>query len=260
MKHAFILRMKPSGNDRVQEALDTDHLIIGWACAKGLLDVELDQERFKQIIKYGCFPEDKNYRRAGRGAGNMLRFIRDMKQGDLVVVPHQNKGFYVGEIVEGAVTYCENNVDDDTAYRRPVNWLNNKRRIKYVSASQKLESSIKNLNGTSSEISDCVADIENCLKKARNVEPELIKMNNQIFYGPPGTGKTYKINELKKEYIEPSDTYSLPEVLPNEYFQDKTWRDCVFMALCDCGGEADVDTLEQNRIVKTKFELSDREF
>ncbi len=41
MKDAFVLRISPSGVDRVPEALETNELIIGWSEAAGLLDPSL---------------------------------------------------------------------------------------------------------------------------------------------------------------------------------------------------------------------------
>ena len=41
-KNGFVLRIAPGGEDRVSEALEKDHLIIGWAEAEGLLDPKLE--------------------------------------------------------------------------------------------------------------------------------------------------------------------------------------------------------------------------
>ena len=49
-KNGFVLRIAPGGGDRVSEALENDHLIIGWSEAKGLLSPELEWDRFRQII------------------------------------------------------------------------------------------------------------------------------------------------------------------------------------------------------------------
>lgn len=54
----------------------------------------------------------------------MWRFIREMNVGDLVVVPHGSE-FYVAE-VSGPAMYDESKVEEDTAYRRNVKWLNDK--------------------------------------------------------------------------------------------------------------------------------------
>ena len=41
-RSAFVLRIAPSGIDRVDEALKSSELIIGWSRARGLLDKTLN--------------------------------------------------------------------------------------------------------------------------------------------------------------------------------------------------------------------------
>jgi len=94
---AFVLRMAPGYVDRMSEALDTNELIVGWAQAEGLLDPNLRWEEFRDIIRRYYYAEDQNLRRAGNAAGHLWRFIREMKPGDLVVVPY-GAGFYVAEV------------------------------------------------------------------------------------------------------------------------------------------------------------------
>ena len=50
-KNGFVLRIAPSMEAQVPEALENDHLIIGWAEAEGLLDPQLEWEEFRKIIK-----------------------------------------------------------------------------------------------------------------------------------------------------------------------------------------------------------------
>jgi predicted Mrr-cat superfamily restriction endonuclease len=57
----------------------------------------------------------------------MWRFLREMKVGDLVVTPH-GPAFYVGEVASGP-SHSPEFVEDDTAFRRSVRWLNGKRPI-----------------------------------------------------------------------------------------------------------------------------------
>ena len=118
---AFVLRIAHR-EDLFQEALNTDQIIIGYAEAEGLLEEE-DWEKFREIIKTAYYPDDSNYRRAGQAGGDMWRFIRDMRKGDLVVVPH-NSSFYVAEIAEERALFKQEKQDQDSAYRRSVKWLN----------------------------------------------------------------------------------------------------------------------------------------
>jgi hypothetical protein len=80
---AYVLRIAPSGGDRVPEALATDQIIIGWANAEGLLNASLSWEEFREIIRAEYYSEDANLRGAGAAAGHMWRFIRDDFTGTL---------------------------------------------------------------------------------------------------------------------------------------------------------------------------------
>ena len=87
---AFVLRIAPSRIDRVREALATNTIIIGWSQLPQLLDPNLSYDQFRQIIHDRCHPTDTDYQKSGSDAGKMWRFIREMDNGDLVVVPHRD--------------------------------------------------------------------------------------------------------------------------------------------------------------------------
>lgn len=162
-QQAFVLRISPSGIDRVPEALDNDQIIIGWAEAKGLLDTSLAWEQFREIIRTRYYQDEDNLRRAGSAAGHMWRFIREMNIGDLVVVPYKSN-FYIAEISEDA-NYNEAKVGEDTAYRRNVQWLNNKKAIPRSLAKSALVSRMK-VQGTCAYATDLLADVKECLNLA----------------------------------------------------------------------------------------------
>jgi len=86
-KNAFILRMKPSGIDRVEEGLASDELIIGWSHALGLLDPALAKEDFRRIIQSAYHAEEQSERKSGQAAPHLWRFIREMSSGDLDLPP-----------------------------------------------------------------------------------------------------------------------------------------------------------------------------
>ena len=155
-KRGFVLRMK----DHVPEALEKNHLIIGWGTAKGLLNPELEWEEFREIISKEYYPNAENLRPAGNAGGHMWLFIRVMVVGDLVVVPYGSE-FYVGK-VDGDAFYDEN-VDEDWAYRRTVKWLNDKRPIPRAFARSALVSRMKT-QGTCADATDLVEEIEDCLE------------------------------------------------------------------------------------------------
>jgi len=162
-QQAFILRISPSGLDRVLEALKESQLMIGWAEASGLLDSNLTWEQFREIINNIYYSGENTLRRAGATAGHMWRFIREMDKGDLVVVPHWAE-FYVAEVA-GPAIYDKNKVSADTAYRRPVKWLNNNKAIRRDLAKSALISRMKT-QGTCAYATDLLAEITECIQLA----------------------------------------------------------------------------------------------
>jgi len=164
---AYILRIAPGGRDKVPEALAANQLIIGWAEAEGLLNPALSWEQFREIMRGAYYSGESTLRRVGAAAGHMWRFIRDMKTGDLVVVPCGDS-FYVAEILD-APTYEPTNVQDDSAYRRLVRWLNNKNAIPRQLARSALLSRMKT-QGTSANATDLLAEIRDCLALATRDE------------------------------------------------------------------------------------------
>jgi predicted Mrr-cat superfamily restriction endonuclease len=166
-KNAFVLRIAPSGNDKLPEALHDDQIIIGWAHAQGLIEDALNWESFRKIVRDAYYSQEPTLHKAGAAAGHMWRFIRDMKQGDLIVVPYGNR-FYVCEVTAPAV-YLADKQDDDTAYRRPVRWLNEKQPIDRTLARSALISRMK-IQGTSAAAGDLLQEIEECVRLASNAE------------------------------------------------------------------------------------------
>jgi predicted Mrr-cat superfamily restriction endonuclease len=163
---AFVLRIAPSGVDRVALALREDVAIIGWA-APELLNPSLDWKAFREIVRARFYAKEDNLRRAGAAAGHMWRFIRDMKIGDLLVTPHGN-GFFIGRIA-GPAFHLPDKVKEDTAYRRKVDWLNNKQPVLRATARAALQSRAK-IQGTSADASDLVSEIMECLGDATRQE------------------------------------------------------------------------------------------
>lgn len=160
---AFILRIAPGGEDKVPEALRSGELIIGWAEADGLLDSNLCWESFRDIVRRAYYADQPDLRRAGGAAGHLWRFIREMKPGDLVVVPY-GADFFVAE-VSGPATYNRAKVNDDSAYRRAVRWLNGGKPISRQLARSALVSRMKT-QGTCADATDLLDEIKECLALA----------------------------------------------------------------------------------------------
>jgi len=121
-RRAFVVRLNPGDppQDALPEGMQTNELILGWSEAQGLLNPKLTWETFRQIVKETY---NLSTRQAGGQAGSLWIFLREMKKGDLVVVPYGDQ-FYLAE-VEGGACYIPQKVAEGRAYRRPVRWLNN---------------------------------------------------------------------------------------------------------------------------------------
>lgn len=159
-QQAFVLRIAPGGIDRVSEALPENQIIIGWAEADGLLEPSLSWEQFREIIRSVYYADEETLRKAGAASGHMWRFVREMNVGDLVVVPYGSE-FFVAEI-KGPATYNPAKVADDTAYRRSVKWLNDKKPIRRDVAKSALISRMKTY-GTCAYATDLLNEIKECL-------------------------------------------------------------------------------------------------
>jgi restriction system protein len=163
-QQAFVLRISPSGIDRVSDALTSNQVIIGWAKARGLLDEKLSWEEFRKIISNTYYADEENLQRAGAASGHISRFIREMNTGDLIVVPYGSK-FYIAKVA-GPATYDESKVKEDTAYRRKVTWLNDKKPIPRSLAKSSLISRMKT-QGTCARATDLLPHITECLQLSK---------------------------------------------------------------------------------------------
>ena len=164
-RQAFVLRIAPGGDDCVEEALEKNHLIIGWAYARGLLNEMLEWDEFREIIRRKYYAKDDNLRRVGNASGHLWRFIREMTEGDLVVVPYGSE-FYLGKVT-GPAFFDESKVGNDSAYRRPVEWLNSKEPIPRKYAKSALVSRMKT-QGTCADATDLLEQIKDCVEIAKN--------------------------------------------------------------------------------------------
>jgi predicted Mrr-cat superfamily restriction endonuclease len=160
--NAFVLRIAPGGDDMVQQSLNNNEIVIGWRDAQGLTNPALTWPEFRSIVSDAYYADEKTLRRAGGAAGQLWRFIRDMKPGDLVVVPHPGV-FYVAQ-VSGDATHGNG---EHTLYRRPVKWLNDKQPIPRKIARAALQSRMK-IQGTCADAGDLYRDIVECLDLPTN--------------------------------------------------------------------------------------------
>ncbi|WNK19589.1 restriction endonuclease [Halomonas piscis] len=200
---AFVLRVAPSEIDRVPEALEFNQIIIGWANADGLLDKALDWVGFREIVRATYYRDDKTLHRAGAAAGHLWRFIREMEAGDLVVVPYGSE-FYLAEVA-GEAIYLQGKQSEDSAYRRPVKWLNTKQPIPRSYAKSALISRMK-IQGTSALATDLLDEIRDCLDIATSGASPSFHSDLQASL------ITQALNELQKGRI---DSFGFENLIKN---------------------------------------------
>jgi predicted Mrr-cat superfamily restriction endonuclease len=158
-RNAFALWIKPSRINKIDEALRDDQIIMGWANAKGLLDLNLSKPDFRGIIHQTYYSDDPHFRKAGRATSHLWRLIREMRKGDLVVVPN-GKNFYMAEVSDDQAIFLGKKAAEDTSYRRNVRWLSKVSPIPRTSLSRNLQAKLKQLHSTSDDISEHAAELE----------------------------------------------------------------------------------------------------
>ena len=163
---AFVLRVAP-GTSKVAEALADGDLIVGWSQANGLLSDDLPWGEFREIIHQTYYRGDGNYRRSGHSAAQIWRYVREMGIGDWVVVP-DGGGFYVAQVI-GPARYESAKIDDDTAYRRSVRWLNSDRPVPRKYARASLQSRMK-YKSVCVEATDLMEEIREALTTIQQTE------------------------------------------------------------------------------------------
>lgn len=136
-KRAFIVRI--SGSE--EKMLQLNEIMIGWSKAEGLIDKAKTKAQMRDIIQKIYFPMEKSKRRAGQVAGDLWRFIMEMKIGHYVIVA-TSTGFYIGKVA-GPAYYDEMKIFNDTAYRRKVEWLNNKKPVPFEKMTPELQKKLK---------------------------------------------------------------------------------------------------------------------
>lgn len=159
-QQAFVLRISLKGFG-VMDALEANQIAIGWSRARGLRNENLSWEEFRQIVSDEYYGGEANMRKAGASAGHMWRFIREMKEGDLVVVPDA-PNFHVAEVA-GPATYGEANIENDSAHRRSVKWLNDGKPIPRNLARAALIARM-NIRNTSAYATDLLPEIKDVLQ------------------------------------------------------------------------------------------------
>ncbi|KRD72076.1 hypothetical protein [Ensifer sp. Root278] len=101
--NVFRLQIKPRGKDKVEQVVADSHIAIGWSDASQLIDPALSKEQFTSIIHSIYYPQQATRRKAASGTKSMWPFLREMRIGDLVMVPN-GSGFYLGSVTSARGT------------------------------------------------------------------------------------------------------------------------------------------------------------
>lgn len=101
--------------------LKEKYIGIGWIIVKDLRNIKPPtREGFKEEIAK-CYP-DSNSRSVGNNAGQLFRFIYEIKTGDIVIYPSKkDRKIHIGEVT-GAYEY-NNKLEPGYPHIRPVKWL-----------------------------------------------------------------------------------------------------------------------------------------
>lgn len=118
---AWIVRAGQRGENE-DLARDENIVLIGWS-ALGEIGPDTTRAQLKHLIRQTGEEREAS---VSAQAGSIYRFINEMKEGDLVVLPlQQDRGKASVGIIEGPFQYRSDGVFEhrDAHYQRPVNWL-----------------------------------------------------------------------------------------------------------------------------------------
>lgn len=162
----FLLRNNPSHEDQIDQVINAKQIILGWGNVGERMEAEKPSTRdgIKDILRasYDHLKND-NYV-LGYSAGCVHRFYNEMRIGDIVVIPRPGT-FYVCKITSGVI-YKPDCIDEDTAIRRDIEWLNGGEPIDRSLASNTLISRLK-YYGTLINITDLKQHLETALDNAQ---------------------------------------------------------------------------------------------
>lgn len=92
---------------------------IGWFHTQ--IEANISKEEIKEM--YQVFYPNDAFMRMNQNAGQIFRFIHDIKIGDIVMTPFQNGEFLVGEVT--SELYFQHDQSSNYDLRKKVNWFSN---------------------------------------------------------------------------------------------------------------------------------------
>ncbi|NTG36968.1 hypothetical protein G6K91_22205 [Agrobacterium rhizogenes] len=177
MINAFAFRLRPSHIDKVEALLAENQIAIGWSKAEGLLTPGFSKEDFRKEVAHH-YPDIVERNWVGQDVNHLWRFIREMKNGDIVVIPHDDDVHFVQ--VTSEAMYFANQANDDTAIRRDVVPLLGGKPINRASLPSALRKSL-GFRNTSKELSAVLDEVLATVNlKTRDASSELFAVESAV--------------------------------------------------------------------------------
>jgi hypothetical protein len=234
------------GKERVPTWIAEGSISIGWHQV-GALDASVKKDDLTKRFE-DTYPDDPPGRRAG-GVGNVLRFLRLMQVGDLVVTV-TGSDLYIGRVTSDP--YWVGDADPDSRRQRKVEWLNPGSPAKRAVIRDTVPSLYARLR-TLLTVTDLGDDVQSVAALAglveatpvslvgaslplaseslsarvympvawlQNVLDLLSEKRQLIFYGPPGTGKTYVAQAIADHVVQSGGEAEVVQFHPSYSYED----------------------------------------
>ena len=114
----WVVRAGKDG-EREQFALEENVVVIGSPVMSDLSGLE--REQFSELLS--VIDPEANPHQIGNRTGHLWRFVREIKEGDIVALPLKTRSEVAFGRITGTYRY-DSNAPDDARHQRPVQWMN----------------------------------------------------------------------------------------------------------------------------------------
>lgn len=162
MKYAWIVRPYPHDYYRIKEFLNENIVAIGWPNIGDLANCKTREQIKEALRKHYSYSSPQSL---GQAAGNIYRFIYEMKTKSYVIVP-DGQLIYFG-IINDEYIYIKEKDNDEQGYchQRPVKWLYDKKAISRNLLTGRVYDSLK---GQQTVFTTYHEDIEDIIKNKKH--------------------------------------------------------------------------------------------
>lgn len=200
-KIAWVVRPFPHGINRLDYFLDNNVIAIGWPGIGELKDMNTREDVKKKLLQGGYYKE-KSPQILGQAAGTIYRFVKEMKNGDYVLVPN-GANVIVGKIMEDQPFYVQefDSNEEGFCHQRRVEWLFEKKSIPRNLMTSRVYDSLK---GQSTLFTTHFQDIADLVKNKKFLFVGDEKKNERIqeeYLKKLNSGKIIGLNSNKIEDI-----------------------------------------------------------